>query len=377
MKALTKQDRRRERLSMAQTDFKQDERIQWLRFVLNPETEMPRVQDWPALLTFAEKQAIKGICLPEDLPDNLPKDVLLQWIGEVQLIEQQNKLLNKRVAQLFGMLEKDGFQCCLLKGQGNAIMYPTPAKRSPGDIDVWLNSKAETVYQYVKKKFTDEKESHKHIHFPVFDDVPVDMHFTPLRIYHPVHNRRLQQWLEEKKEEQMAHRLRLADTEVDIAVPTHVFNSIYQLGHIMIHIEDEGIGLRQFVDYFYVLKALGAFSDDEKENIRRMWKSLGMWKLAKAVMWIEKEMLGLSDEYLLAAPNERTGRLLAKDILEGGNFGHSSEREKYRRYGIFVKKISNAWHMMRLSACFPGDAFFRLLTKMKNGCKMIVKSLTK
>lgn len=362
---------------MGQINIQTCEAIEWLRFVLTPGTDMPAVTDWPALIAFAEKQSLTGICLPANCPDNLSKDLLLQWIGQVQLIEQRNKLLNKRVEQLFELLSNDGFRCCLLKGQGNATLYPNSLRRCAGDIDVWIDTDKETVYQYVKKKFTDEKESHKHIHFPVFDDVPVDMHFTPLRIYHPVHNRRLQQWLEKKKKEQMAHYVRLADTEFDVAVPTPVFNAIYQLGHIMIHIEDEGIGLRQFVDYFYVLKALGGTSDEEKENIRKMWKQLSMWKLAKAVMWIEKELLGLSDEYLLADPNERTGRLLAEDILEGGNFGHSSEREKYRRYGRFMKKISNAWHMMRLSACFPGDAFFRLLTKMKNGCKMIVKRLTK
>lgn len=362
---------------MARTDKQVKEAIAWLRYVLNPDAEMPTVTDWPALIAFAEKQALTGVCLPEECPKNLSKGLLLQWIGQVQLIEQQNKLLNKRVVQLYGMLERDGFQCCLLKGQGNAMMYPKPDMRSPGDIDVWVNADEKTVYQYVKKKFPEEQESHKHIHFPVFEDTPVDMHFTPLKIYHPAHNRRLQKWLEEKKSEQMSHRVRLADTEVEVAVPTSSFNAVYQLGHIMIHIEDEGIGLRQFVDYFYVLKALGGASEEEKESIRKMWKQLGMWKLAKAVMWIEKEILGLSDEYLLAAPNERTGRLLTEDILEGGNFGHSSVREKYRRYGRFVKKTSNAWHMMRLSSCFPGDAFFRLLVKMKNGCKMIVRRLTK
>ena len=358
---------------MAQTDIQTHEAIAWLRYVLNPEAEMPTVTDWPALIAFTEKQAINGICLPKERPERLPKSSLLQWIGQIQLIEQQNTLLNKRVAQLFGMLERDGFQCCLLKGQGNAMMYPNPELRSPGDIDVWVNADAETVYQYVKKKFPDEQESHKHIHFPIFDDAPVDMHYTPLKIYHPAHNRILQEWLGEKKEDQMTNRTRLADTDVDVAVPTPMFNAIYQLGHIMIHIEDEGIGLRQFVDYFYVLKAIGGAGEEEKESIRRMWKKLGMWKLAKAVMWIEKEILGLSDEYLLATPSERTGHLLAEDILEGGNFGHSSDREKYRRYGRFVKNISNARHMMQLSACFPGDAFFRLLAKMKNGCKMIVK----
>ncbi|MGP1537989.1 nucleotidyltransferase family protein [Bacteroides heparinolyticus] len=57
------------------------------------------------------------------------------------MIEQQNKLLNKRIEQLFNILEKESFQCCLLKGQqGNASMYPNPLMRCFGGIDVWINT---------------------------------------------------------------------------------------------------------------------------------------------------------------------------------------------------------------------------------------------
>lgn len=350
---------------MVRTDFLQDERVQWLRYVLNSNAEMPPVKDWAALLAFAEKQSVSGICLPEDVPVNLPKPVLLQWIGQVQLIEQQNKLINRRIEQLFEMLEHDGFRCCLLKGQGNAMMYPIPIARCSGDIDVWLDADEETVYQYVKKKYPDEIESHKHIHFPIFDDAPVDMHYTPLKIYHPAHNRKLQRWILENKEKQMRHLVRLPDTGREIAVPTVDFNAVYQLGHIMIHIEAEGIGLRQLVDFFYVLQELKGASEERKNQIIMMWKQLGMYKLARAVMWVEKEMLGLPEEYLLVEPDEKKGSLLAEDILEGGNFGHSSDREKYRKHGKVAKKFSDLWHLVKLSICFPGDAFFRIVMKIK------------
>lgn len=109
-----RKDRRLGKRLMARTDFLQDDRIQWLHFVLNPNAAMPPENDWTALLAFAEKQSPIGICLPEEAPANLPKPVLLQWIGQVQLIEQQNKLLKRRIEHLFGKLEHDGFRCCLL-----------------------------------------------------------------------------------------------------------------------------------------------------------------------------------------------------------------------------------------------------------------------
>lgn len=347
--------------------------LHWLRFVLNPETEMPVVTDWPALLAFAEKQSLTGILLPEKCPESLSKEILLEWIGEAQLVEQQNKLLNQRVGQLFRMLEQDGFRCCLLKGQGNASLYPNPLRRCPGDIDIWIDADEKTVYQYVKKRFPEEKASYKHIHFPIFEDVPVDIHYTPLKLYHPTYNKRLQRWIEENREEQMSHHVRLAYTSNDIATPVPAFNAVYQLGHIMIHLEDEGVGMRQFVDYFYVLKALGASDSEQKEAIRQTWKQLGMMKLARAVMWVEKEILGLAEEYLLTAPNEKMGLLLAEDILEGGNFGHHSYRQGYSHFGRFAKKIIDACHLLKLSVCFPEDAVFRLLSKLKNAPKILAK----
>ena len=144
-----KRDKLRENHLMERTDKSISEAISWLKYILNPGTKMPTVSDWPALFAFAQKQALIGICLPEQCPEKITKDLLIEWIVQVQLIEQQNRLLNKRIGQLFEMLERDGFQCCLLKGQGNSIMYSNPLRRCPGDIDVWVNTDEATAFKYV------------------------------------------------------------------------------------------------------------------------------------------------------------------------------------------------------------------------------------
>lgn len=351
-----------------------DERLQWLRFVLSPDRPLPEIQDWQGLYDFTINQTIAGICSPTQFGQaRLTRQVLVRWVLLTEQLKFKNGQFNKQSAMVATKLKEAGFRCCILKGQGNAAMYAQPGLRIPGDIDVWVDADKDKLYAWVKELYPQDKVSFKHIKFSMFKQTEVDVHYTPLKFYHPVHNRRLQQWIEANKEEQMTHYVRLADTDADVAIPTIEFNAVYQMGHILIHLMDEGIGLRHMVDYYYVLKHLRAASASEREKIKKVWNSLGMLRLASAVMWIEHEALGLPKEYLLAEPNERMGRHLLEDILEGGNFGHYRNRLKFRKHGRYVKKSVKAWHLIRLFSCFPGEASFRMLRKIRTFGKIFLK----
>lgn len=351
-----------ENRSMERISRKDAEALAWLRFKLNPDAELPTVTDWSALITFAEKQALIGVCLPDERPENLDQMMALQWIGKVQLIEQRNKLLNMRIGQLFGMLEDSGFNCCLLKGQGNAEMYPNPLVRCSGDIDVWIDSEEELVYQYVRHLCPDAEESFKHIHFPIFKDAPVDAHATPLRFYSRHFRKRLNRWIEANKAEQFAHQIKLTGNEKEVNVPTRRFNAIYQMGHMMIHTFDEGFGLRQVVDYFYLLKVLES-TDQERANLADCLRELGMYKFARGIMWIESHVLGIHVARCLVEPDEKLGMRLLEDILEGGNFGHHSERysgiNNYYYRGVVEAIRDMKWFFMA-----PREVTARLVNKM-------------
>ncbi len=355
-------------------DFNADERFLWLRFVLNPSATRPAVKDWQRLFLFAQHQALIGVCDPSRFKiEGVDPILALTWMGKSELLRERNTLLSQQSATLSHTLQEAGFRCCILKGQGNAAMYPAELVRMPGDIDVWVEADHDALQEYVRSRFPEQNESFKHVKFPLFVDTDVDMHYTPLKVYHPRHNTRLQEWLENNREQQMTHRVKLAGADADVAIPTPEFNAVYQLGHIMIHAEDQGIGLRQLVDYYFVLKALSGAGQETKQSIINTWKRLGMARMASAVMWIEHEMLGLPKEYLLTTPNERRGRILAADILAGGNFGRYSERQDYERYGHYVKKYADIFHLLKLAPCFPGEALFKLGGKIKTIIRITFK----
>ena len=351
-------------------DYSKDERLKWLRYVLRPSGKAPAVSDWHTLYDFADKQKIIGVCDPTRHEVQIDLEVLSLWMGAALQISDCNTLLNKRAVELWQVLKQAGFRCCILKGQGNAEMYPNPLSRMPGDIDVWIDAEEDTIQRFVRERFPDAKECFKHIKFPLFDDVEVDVHQTPLKLRYPQHQRRLQGWIDQHKEEQFNHFVKLTGTDVEVAVPTARFNAVYQLGHIMIHLFDQGVGFRQLIDYFYVLKELADISLEEREKIVHTWKMFGMSRLASAVMWIESDVLGLHENYLLVTPNRKLGERLLADVLEGGNFGHYSTRQSYRhKRQKYKKRISSLSRLIGLAPLFPSEAVFWIM----NQCIAVIK----
>lgn len=120
--------------------------------------------DWQMLYSFASKQALLGLCFdgverlgkeyPEELKLNpIGRELLMTWMGKAQQIRRQNVKVNGVAAKLYSKFREDGLRCCILKGQGNALMYPNPYSRTSGDIDVWVNASREQITEYAMKHF--------------------------------------------------------------------------------------------------------------------------------------------------------------------------------------------------------------------------------
>ena len=182
----------------------------------------------------------------------MKKELLLQWMAESQMLEKANVRLNDAAIQVSEWFRKKGFRTCILKGQGNALMYPNPYSRTPGDIDIWVEGGDKRIISFVRSISPHEKACYHHIEFPSYKGVEVEVHYRPSFLLCFWHNRKLQKYYERVKEEQFSHRVMLGE-QGEIAIPTAEFNLIFQLTHIFSHLMNEGIGLRQLLDYYYVL----------------------------------------------------------------------------------------------------------------------------
>ena len=430
----------------------------FLNYCLGKKVDISKVVanlDWRQLYTFASNQAIIGICLDgierlgneysEELKKNpIKRDLLMTWMGKAQQIRRQNMKVNVVAGKLFSMLREDGLRCCVLKGQGNALMYSNPYSRTPGDIDVWIDTSRERIMEYAQKKFELGDDIRLQHLETSLDGVPVELHFFPCSMNNPIYHARLQKWFRRNADLQCSHIVGLPDEAGDIAIPTTAFNVIYQLTHLYHHFFDEGIGMRQIIDYFLVVNdfSKNVFLDTDFSNhpvnfsnhpvplskegstfspspsssgsgdvtapsrcseplrskdggpskvspdcagwdrlaiegdnsvgsttvvtssastalvvVQKELKYLGLWKFAGAVMYVLHEVLGLPEEKMIAPMDEKRGKLLLAEILNGGNFGkHFTKYGHFTQQGMAKKYFLKIWRNMHFVRYYPAEA---------------------
>ena len=304
----------------------------FLRFCIGSESEIPsslKEADWKELYRIAQKQALLGVlfCGIQRLPKNLVPEqkLLMQWMGMAQKIRQQNIRLFIDSAKVCKKFKEVGFRNCILKGQGNALLYPDPYMRTSGDIDIYIDGGRNRVMQYINKVCSNQVMRYHHVDFPVMKTA-IEVHFTPSYMFFPVHNRRMQKWFKKVMDLQCSNIVALPDGYGEITVPTMSFNVIYILSHLYRHVFTEGIGLRQLIDYYFVLVKSEERKVKNLTALQRELKYLGLWKFAGAVMYVLHEALGLPEAKMIAPIDVNEGRFLLAEIMQGGNFGQYDTR---------------------------------------------------
>lgn len=340
-------------------------------------SRLPSEAEWETLLGMAEKQSLLGICfaglhrLGADADDGFMKigmseDQYLNWMGNAANISMRNDFMDKYTKEVLAHFRQEGFACSALKGQGIAALYGSLREfRQSGDVDVWVAGGRKKLYGHSLKIFGKlEGLTYHHIHYPIYDDPEVEAHVWPSFLSSSLRNRRLQQF---------CRMYEPKDGCED--VPSLAFNRVYILLHCYQHFTRRGVGMRQLLDYYFVL--LHGFSEEERVECMRWISALGMKRFADAAMWVMKDVFGLDERHLLCVPNETYGRFLLAEVMETGNMGHADERVDRRQLQSAVGRyLNNLKRDVRIVKICPHEALWeplwgiyqfawRKLTKMK------------
>ena len=324
--------------------------------------------EWNALYGMAVKQAVAGVCfygiqrLPKE--QQPPKGLLLQWFALAEQIKQRNRLVNARACELQKLLEDDGLRACVLKGQGVARLYgfndhvnvnlnlndKLGAYRQSGDIDVWVDGERDDTIRHMKAHYKCGRAVIHHIDVELFDDVPVEVHFVPSYSYSLPRYRVYKRFFNEYKNECFV------PSDFGFCVPSLGFNVVYLLMHIFRHVFHEGIGLRQLMDYYFVLRNVNVnvnlnLNVNRNANANKALREMGLLRFAAAVMYVEREVFGLQKEYMLCEPDEKAGQYLLDEIMRAGNFGQYDPRIRDAHSGgsmmLYIKNVKRISDMVR------------------------------
>lgn len=288
-------------------------------------SKVPTEEEWNVLYRMAVKQSVAGLAFyaisrlcEVDGALKPPSMLFKQWYVVSVAIGEQNKKLNEAAGLLTRVFASKGLRTCVLKGQGIARLYPDPNIRQSGDIDLWVEGKRDDTIKFLKEShFNVGKPVIHHVDCTIIDGIATEIHFMPGYIYNPFLHHRLQSFFRHHAEQQFSNY----DPKLGFAYPTSRFNAVYSLSHIYMHFLYEGIGLRQMIDYYYIIKHL---TQEEKQVAIKDIKNVGLSHIAGAVMYVLHEVCGMPEDELLGKVDVRRGRLLLKEIVSGGNFGHSN-----------------------------------------------------
>lgn len=286
----------------------------------------PTAEEWRMLYDIAKKQSLVGVCFAgvQRLVEQqqTPEEMLyLTWMGMAAMIQQRNEQMNARTSEAMGYFRLKGFPCQVLKGQGVATLYGELASlRQSGDVDVWVAGGRKKIYGLSKRMFGKlEGLTYYHIHYPMYDDCEVEAHIWPSCLASPIRNKTLKKF-----------SMMLEPTEGCDDTPSLAFNRVYILLHCYKHFCSRGLGLRQVLDYYFVL--LQGSTPEEKLEANMWIEKLGMKRFEEAIMWVMSKCFDLPSAKKLCSASEEFGRFVLSEIMLTGNMGHGDDRVNMDAY---------------------------------------------
>lgn len=341
-----------------------------IQLAIGCRTELSRIpteEEWTDLMTLAERHALMGVCLvgalrvchpEEDDYAGMSEDLFLSWTNAAVEIQQRNVRLNRACLWVQSWLAENGMRSSILKGQAIASLYGELAPyRQGGDIDVWVDGGMERSLTMVRSKVgSDCRYDYKHVHLPLASDIEVEIHYRGEVFMNLVKNCRVQRFWREQVDEILGGRFEVG-MDAPLTTPTARLNAFYILMHCYRHMFGDGLGLRQVMDYYFVL--MQPLTDDDRQWARQSIDRFGMRRFASGLMSVLHRVFGLPEEKMIVEPDVKEGDYLLREIMLNGSFGHHDERVKHpSHFGALDYPLKLIQHGMHLFSHYPSEFFW-------------------
>lgn len=339
--------------------------------------------DYSVVFKLAQEQAVVGLVaagIEHGIDLSVPKEDALSFIGASLLIEKTNKGMSVFIAELIENMRAADIYALLLKGLGLAQCYERPLWRSCGDVDFFLSDSNYTrAKEFLTRRASNiEEESSFNQHLAMYiDGWEVELHgtlrgglwrsidYTMDRIRDDIFcGGSVRSW---------------KNGYTQIFLPAVNEDVVFVFSHILQHLYQGGVGLRQICDWCRLLWSYkGSINVSllekriERAGIMTEWKTFG----ALAVNY-----LGMPQDAMpFYSPSQRWKKksdIIIERILLVGNFGKNIDRSFIRKDAIIKRKIKTFWNSVTdntyLLTVFPWDSIKVYWNMIKRGCLISIQ----
>lgn len=327
--------------------------------------------DWKQIFYLSDIQTVSSLVLDGIgmLPHSvlqIPFDKKRMLIAKMQRMEQINTLHRCVIVKIDKALKSEGISVVFMKGQTTALRYPNPLHRTPGDIDFVVDPKDFKKTMEVLEKIgkVDHNLVHEHHGMAWVDGVTVEPHYKVHNYQCPSTDYAMQEMFASV----FPSELSSADMDgyaVPVFPPT--FESVFLISHMVNHVYEEGLGLRQVIDYAMFLSSCADKIDwlQHHEYLHQMHMERA-WRIFTCIC-VDYLGMSLPSQVESFSHQEKVwAEKMMTDIMRVGNFGRGEYVFHHRG---FIDAFNNyCWVAKRcwnLGFVCPSEARWWIISKVK------------
>lgn len=293
----------------------------------------------------------------------LPAALASEWQHTVESTESLNRQADEATASLIAALTHAQTRPMLLKGQAFATLYPTPAHRTPGDIDLFFpyEPQADKADRWAEANGSDTHENDKDMVEYTWNGFTVEHHRTPQRLTNFIGNRRLQAIIKADVRGSDSTYTTIGDQRVEVFSPS--LTLLLSLVRITRYLINDGISLKQIVDLGIFLRRMGDKVDYVK--VQDWLAQLKLQRMARITAAILTDFFQFDDDemqFVDSAERPTRGDMerIRADIFHLSD-SHSEDWYFTQGKNIFVRTSNSGammWHIRHNARYFrycPGE----------------------
>ncbi len=279
-------------------------------------------EQWSQLMAVAKRHGLMLLIIEalEYLPSEYHPSLKIKarWAFAAISAEDRFEHYKQTVEELTKIMNSAGLPIILMKGLTVATLYPNPARREGGDIDIFLlgdKNMGDELIRSLGIEVENDGEEEKHSHF-IFKGVDVENHNTFIDIEHYLEKywqrtKRINQILHNAVDEGMIEDMALGDQKVKILEPRVAL--FFMVAHAMMHAIGVDGACRQYTDIVIYINHYREQID--ADWLKARFEECGMSKFVANMEHFCVASLGMEPFFNLSQEEIVEGDLSLENIL--------------------------------------------------------------